>query len=380
MNGYLDKSGWSSFKFGDLALNITETSKDPIGEGLARYVGLEHLTPQSFRIASWGSTSDGTTFTKVFRKGDVLFGRRRSYQKKAAVADFDGVCSGDILVFRAKDTLDHRLLPYLVQNEYFFEYAVMTSAGSLSPRTKFKDLEKLTFVLPVIQEQGYLLDLLSSVESDINAKRSLRESLLRYKNALFYSLLSINDGASIKLNELFTINPPKQKVDPETKVSFITMDYVTEEGAVRQMDTRLYSEVSKGFTSFKDNDVIFAKITPCMENGKGACLTGLVNGIGFGSTEFHVLRPKRIEDSKFIHYITQNAVFRSAAERHMTGSAGQKRVQRDYFDRIRIKSLSPSERDELAEIAAQIDETIAGVDDNISQSLSLMHALQMEIT
>ena len=135
---------WQTYEFGDLARNLTVAVKDPLSEGYERYVGLEHIEPGNMHIKSWGNVADGTTFTRVFKKGQVLFGKRRAYQRKAALAEFDGICSGDILVFEAnEDNVIPELLPFIVQGDKFFDYAIKTSAGSLSPRTKFKDLANL---------------------------------------------------------------------------------------------------------------------------------------------------------------------------------------------------------------------------------------------
>ena len=111
------KSGWRKVKFGDVVRLSKARSQDPLADGFERYVGLEHLEPGDLRIRSWGNVADGVTFTSVFQSGQVLFGKRRAYQRKVAVADFAGVCSGDIYVLDSKDaqTLrpDIRLLALL---------------------------------------------------------------------------------------------------------------------------------------------------------------------------------------------------------------------------------------------------------------------------
>ena len=118
----------------------------PIREaaGIERVVGLEHIEPDDLRIRRWGDVADGTTFTTLFKPGQVLFGKRRAYQRKVAVADFEGVCSGDIYVLEpANDRLMPELLPFLCQTDAFFDHAVGTSAGSLSPRTNWTALARL---------------------------------------------------------------------------------------------------------------------------------------------------------------------------------------------------------------------------------------------
>lgn len=135
------KAGWTRVAFGDIVQLVRERTSDPEGNGFERYVGLEHIDPGDLRIRRWGNVSDGTTFTNVFRAGQVLFGKRRAYQRKVAVADFDGICSGDIYAFESKsEHLLPDLLPFICQTDRFFEHAIGTSAGSLSPRTNWNSL------------------------------------------------------------------------------------------------------------------------------------------------------------------------------------------------------------------------------------------------
>jgi len=116
------KPGWKRVKFGDVVRLNTDRYADPATAGIDRYVGLEHIEPEDLRIRRWGLVADGTTFTNRFQPGQVLFGKRRAYQRKVAVADFEGVCSADIYVFEPKDErLLPELLPFLCQTERFFE-------------------------------------------------------------------------------------------------------------------------------------------------------------------------------------------------------------------------------------------------------------------
>ena len=145
-------------KLGDVAKEFKDTHKGS-NVGIP-VVGLEHLTPQEIKLTAWDSDNDNT-FTKRFRKGHVLFGRRRAYLKKAAVAPFDGICSGDITVIEAiPSKIVPDLLPFIIQNNNFFDYAVGKSAGSLSPRVKWEHLKEYEFMLPSIVEQKNLSEVL----------------------------------------------------------------------------------------------------------------------------------------------------------------------------------------------------------------------------
>ena len=131
---------------GDVARERKETCKG--SKSGFPIVGLEHLTPEEITLTFWSEASDNT-FTKMFHKGDVLFGRRRAYLKKAAVAPFDGICSGDITVIEADpERIIPELLPFIIQNDDLFNFAVGKSAGSLSPRVKWEHLKNYEFELP----------------------------------------------------------------------------------------------------------------------------------------------------------------------------------------------------------------------------------------
>ncbi|MEE1253636.1 MAG: restriction endonuclease subunit S [Paludibacteraceae bacterium] len=121
-------------------------------------VGLEHLIPEEICFSEYEICSD-KTFTKAFHKGQVLFGRRRAYQKKAAIAHVDGVCSGDIMVLEAiPGKVEPSLLPFIIQNDRFFDYAIQHSEGGLSPRVKWNAIANYEFDLPSIEEQKVLAD------------------------------------------------------------------------------------------------------------------------------------------------------------------------------------------------------------------------------
>lgn len=135
-------------------------------------VGLEHLIPEEITLSTWSNDSENT-FTKMFHKGDVLFGRRRAYLKKAAVAPFDGICSGDITVIEAiPDQILPELLPFIIQNDNLFDFAVGKSAGSLSPRVKWEHLKNYEFELPDMKKQKELAELLWAMDA---TKKSYQE-------------------------------------------------------------------------------------------------------------------------------------------------------------------------------------------------------------
>ena len=166
---------------GDVAEEVRENYNET--DGNPAVVGLEHLIPGEIRLKEW-SEDTNTTFTKAFHKGQVLFGRRRAYLKKAAVAPVDGICSGDITVISAKqDKILPELLPFVIQNDDFFDFAVGKSAGSLSPRVKWSRLKEYEFTLPSLPQQRKLAKLLWSF---VDAKEAY-EDLIRQTDELVKS-------------------------------------------------------------------------------------------------------------------------------------------------------------------------------------------------
>lgn len=155
----------------DVAIESRESLKTK--DSSLPVVGLEHIIPEQINLTEWDVGVDNT-FTKIFKKNDVLFGRRRAYLKKAAVAPCEGICSGDITVIRAKeDKILPELLPFVIQNDIFFDYAVGKSAGSLSPRVKWEHLANYEFNLPSLPEQKKLADTLWSIVATMESYKKL---------------------------------------------------------------------------------------------------------------------------------------------------------------------------------------------------------------
>lgn len=159
--------------------------------------------------------------------------------------------------------------------------------------------------------------------------------------------------------DVAVINPSKENLDENEIVSFITMSDVSDDAKLIRYQPKLYKEVSNGFTAFKDRDVLVAKITPCFENGKGALVDNLINKTGFGSTEFHVLRPKKYGDEVYIYYHTITDRFRKIGEKNMTGTAGQKRISADFVRGFLIPyPRNDIERKKITDILSTWDKAI----------------------
>lgn len=262
------KPGWRWVKFGDVVRLPKTKSKDPLADGFERYVGLEHMEPGDLRIRSYGNVADGVTFTSVFKPGQVLFGKRRAYQRKVAVADFTGVCSGDIYVLETKDPqiLLPELLPFICQTEEFFEHAVGTSAGSLSPRTNWTSLSSFEFALPPKNEQSRLVTLLSTIEECLS---SLSEAEIATRTLelakLDIAFASIPNSRLVSVSNLIHMGPkngfsPKTNAEkrgyPTLSIGAVRDGQIVADGNVKYADI---SEKDALNFRLKTNDVLVVR-------------------------------------------------------------------------------------------------------------------------
>ena len=327
-------------------------------------VGLEHLVPGEIELSSWDSNIEHT-FSKKFLKGQVLLGRRRVYLKKAVVAPCDGICSGDITVIESTGGILPELLPFVIQNDRFFDYAMQGSAGSLSPRVKWEHLKNYEFSLPPLAEQKVLADKLWAAyrlkESYKKLLAATEEMVKSQFIEMFGNPLSQFQRYPLeKLGDCCVLNPrrPSISLSDTDMVSFVPMPCVSENGYLQDVADEEYGKVKKGFTYFENKDVLFAKITPCMENGKGAIAQELTNGIGMGSTEFHVLRPiEGKSNSYWLLALTRMPIFREQASKNMSGTGGQKRVGASFLDNFMVGLPPIEEQNRFERIYRQADKS-----------------------
>lgn len=156
--------GWRMVRFDELAQMVNERV-DPSATDAAIYVGLEHLDPDSLKLRRWGTPGDVIGDKLQFRTGDIIFGRRRAYQRKLAVAEFDGICSAHAMVVRANtETVAQEFLPFLMQSDLFMQRAIDISVGSLSPTINWKTLRIQEFPLPPKDEQRRIADILRAAD------------------------------------------------------------------------------------------------------------------------------------------------------------------------------------------------------------------------
>ena len=182
-------TGWENYQFADVCDRVKDSYK-PVESGETPYVGLEHLAQGFPAFVGRGTESDIKSSKTAFKTGDILFGKLRPYLRKGAQADFDGICSTDILVFRAKARCASAYLKYLVHSDEFIAHAKSTTSGVQHPRTSWPSLKDFHLTLPPTPEQKKIAHILSKVQRAIEAQERIIQTTTELKKALMHKLFT----------------------------------------------------------------------------------------------------------------------------------------------------------------------------------------------
>lgn len=248
--------------------------------------------------------------------------------------DFPFVAGADgVKIFQAKSCLLPKLL------FYFLQAVTLPDRGYAR---HYQYLVKSMIPVPPLAEQKRIVkkieELFGVIDEQVKRLEATQEALVSYRQSLLQQAFSgklhkATDWKKITLQEAVDINPKTvlPALSDSEMVSFLPMPAVQEESLEYAEQKSSFGKVKKGYTKFRDEDVLFAKITPCMENGKGCIVHNLSHGIGFGSTEFHVLRCHKDVSPKFIYYFVIRRTFRAEAKNKMSGAVGQQRVPAEFL-------------------------------------------------
>ncbi|MEZ8411781.1 restriction endonuclease subunit S [Vibrio splendidus] len=303
----------------------------------------------------------------ILMSGDLLFSRRGDVSRFALIeSDLPkSLCGTGCLKATPNQEHSPLFLSYFLQKNAVKKWLEQNAVGQTMPNMNTAILSELPLMVASCrEEEDKIAKILSKWDKAISTTEKLIETSKQQKKALMQQLLTgkrrlvdpetgkvfEGDWEEVHIGDICEVNPKKLPEPCNELVSFIPMDAVSEDAKLLRTEVRKYIDVSKGFTSFKDSDTLIAKITPCFENGKGAKVDGLENGVGFGSTEFHVLRAKKGICPDFIYFITNTSAFRVRGEINMQGSAGQKRVTTDYLKLYTM--VVPKELKEQQKIAS----------------------------
>ena len=276
------------FRFDQMAVQVKE-KVDPAAADADRYVGLEHIDPESLKIRRWGETSDVESSKIIFKSGDIIFGKRRAYQRKLAVADFDGICSAHAMVLRPRtDVVLEEFLPFFMQSDIFMDRAVKISVGGLSPTINWKDLAREEFALPPLEEQRRIAEVL---QVTTNLSEKLQEASAAADSAqssFLFHLFGCSDPGAIICGQILApghwramhlpdlvVDEPnaltagpfgtifKAKDFRDVGIPIIQLRHLTDRGVVLDeltfMDEDVYERLHKPYT-VRPGDLVLAKM------------------------------------------------------------------------------------------------------------------------
>jgi type I restriction enzyme M protein len=361
-----NRSEWKRVRFGNVIESLNETERDPAEAGIDRFIGLEHLEPGSLHIRDWGNVADGTTFTRHCRPGQVLFGKRRAYQRKVARAEFDAVVSGDIYVLAPKNNcLLPELLPFLCMSERFFEFAVETSAGSLSPRTNWSHLAKFEFALPPLDQQHRIAEILWAVDKviqkAIHTERTSDQTELVVLKDLFGDMDSRPQWQPCNLEDLGEIKIGRQK-SPKFTQGICPRPYLKvgniADGRLKldTIETMDFDAAALATYGLRFGDILLTEgdLVSASNVGRSAIFRGEVEGCGYQN---HLIRLRCREGVnpefglQLMRYLFHTGVFAKAAKRTTVISMGVGRVSK-----IPVRIPDKSLQTRIADTMRRLDE------------------------
>ena len=313
------KKGWRIWRFDQMATMVNDRIDNPAEADVEHYVGLEHLDPDSLTIRRWGTPSDVAATKLRFHTGDIIFGRRRVYQRKLAVAHFDGICSAHAMVLRAKPEVAlPEFLPFFMQSDLFMERAKQISVGSLSPTINWKTLAQEEFALPPLEEQSQIAEALGACDSFSDSLDRIAECLRSVETATidkFIADLQVSGIVSIPLASLCVTKPDYGVNAAATTFSenlprFIRITDIDEDGNLISNDlVSIDLNGSDSSCRLRRGDLLFARTGNTV--GKTYLATGSEgNSIFAGYLVRFTPNKERVEPS-FLFAYTRSSYYRN---------------------------------------------------------------------
>ena len=332
------KPGWKVWRFDQMATNVNVRIDNPSESGMEHYVGLEHLDADSLKIRRWGTPGDVEATKLLFKKGDLIFGRRRAYQRKLGVAEFDGICSAHAMVLRSKpDVVLPDFLPFFMQSDLFMKRAVEISVGSLSPTINWRTMAIQEFVLPPIDEQVRLVDLLQALERTTESHRKIGGSADKLVRALLSDVLNrewpvVDLGSVVHETQYgLSINAGSEGQYPMLRMMNI------EDGLCVENDIKYVDLSEKDFETYRlvDGDVLFNRTNSYELVGR----TGVYELEGDHVFASYLVRIKTVPEKlepKFLTLYLNSDFGRRQVLAYATKAVSQANVNASNLLRVRV--------------------------------------------
>jgi len=379
----ISTAGWCEVRFDQMVESITERVDNPSEAGVTRYVGLEHLDPESLHLRRWGQPTDVEATKLRFWPGDIIYGRRRAYQRKLAVAKFEGICSAHALVVRARPrTVLPEFLPFFMQSDAFHERALEISVGSLSPTINWRTLAQQRFRIPPLDEQRRIAELLWAADLVSVTSFQATQALEILKETVAASLFQGTqaDGKPMPCSNLcdeitvgIVLTPAKYYAITGTpalrslnvlpdRYDLNDLVYLSREGQELHRKSQL-----------REGDVVIVRTG---RPGDAAVVPGAM--AGFNCIDLVIARPsKRLRP----HYLAR--FLNSAVGRRQTiaGSAGtaQQHMNVGAANKLIVPLVPMAEQDRVVGVLSEVDAALATAEGRYEASRVLARRLREEL-
>ena len=349
------------FRFDEIAFNSTEKKK-PVDEDKYTYLGLEHLDPDSIYVTRYGADVAPKGDKLVMKKGDVLFGKRRAYQKKVAIAPFDGIFSAHGMVLRPKeDVIDKNFFPMFIKSDYFLDAAIKISVGSLSPTINWRDLKELKFALPSLEEQRKLADVLWGIYDAKDKYKKLISATDELVKSQFIEMFDRPDYERVPLKDISTffadgdwIETKDQSYDGIRLVQTGNVGngyYIDKDAHSRYVSEETFLRLN--CTEILAGDILISRLPDPVGRG---CI--LPDGIGKAITavDCTIVRLKDMVEPEYLIGFTLTDLYQSQIESAKTGTT-RKRISRKNLEKVLIP-IPPIEKQRVfVELVKQSDKS-----------------------
>lgn len=322
----------TEYRFEDIAINSTEKKK-PVESDKKHYLGLEHLDSETFKVSRFGSEVAPIGDKLIMKKGDVLFGKRRAYQKKVAIAPFDGIFSAHGMVLRPKeDVIDKHFFPLFIASDYFLDAAIKISVGSLSPTINWRDLKELKFNLPELNEQKKLAEVLWQIVDTMESYKKLLAKTDEMVKAKFVEMFGdpVLNPYKIQTKKMKDVAPVESYngvVDLiEDKVWLLNLDMIeSNTGKIIERNCVFEKDLGNSVWKFNTENVLYSKLRPYLNK------VIVPDMSGYATTELLPLKPNtNFITKKFLDVLLRHDSFVSYINSKTAGTK-MPRVSMDIF-------------------------------------------------
>lgn len=371
----IDKTGWEKYRFDEMVQNISERV-EPSQTDLDVYVGLEHIDPDSLHIKRHGHPSDVEGTKLRFYKGDIIFGRRRAYQRKTSLATTDGICSAHAMVLRAKkDVVDPMFLPFLFHSKSFIDMAITISVGGLSPTINWKDIAKQEFLLPSKPEQKRLVALLWAADEMIEKEKMELQEADNYFNYQKTNLIwgtrfplgRLKDVTSIGLKDGDWIESKDQS---ESGIRLIQLADIGDGEFINKSSRYISEDTFNKLHCFEvlPDDILLARMPDPIGR---SCIMPQLTERCITAVDVCIIRiDESNHNTLFINYMINTPVFRKKVIELSSGTTRQ-RISRGNLEKMSVPLPSKEIQDTIAKALNKTEKTIITLQKqiNISQQI-----------